>query len=88
MTEPVIPPRRGQKITEIQLGSNQDVPTQIMSEWMEQLSRLVEALQVEAGSGSPEGVLVATENKLYRDTATNDVYIKTTATGNTGWVLV
>lgn len=88
MTEPVIPPKRGQKITELQLGSNQEVPTQIMSEWMEQLSRLVEALQVETGSGSPEGVLVATENKLYRDTAGNVLYIKTTSTGDTGWVLV
>ena len=88
MSEPVIPPRRGQKITEVQIGSLQEVPTQIMSEWMEQLSRLVEALQVETGSGSPEGVLTATENKLYRDTVGNVLYIKTTATGDTGWVLV
>lgn len=88
MSEPVIPPKRGQKITEVQFGSSQEVPTQIMSEWMEQLSRLVEALQVETGSGSPEGVLIATENKLYRDTVGNVLYIKTTSTGDTGWVLV
>ena len=88
MSEPVNPPQRGQKITEVQLGTGQEVPTQIMSEWMEQLSRLVEALQVETGTGSPEGVLVATENKLYRDTVANVLYIKTTATGDTGWILV
>jgi len=87
MTESVIPPKRGQRITESQPFDGREVPTQIMSEWMEQLSRLVEALQVVTGTGSPEGVITATENKLYRDTG-GGLYIKTTATGDTGWVLV
>lgn len=82
----VIPPKRGQKITEVIQG-NELVPTQIMSEWMELLSRLTEALQIATGTGSPEGVVTAGENKLYRDTG-GGLYIKTTATGNTGWALV
>ena len=82
----VISPFRAQRITEALEG--QQVPTQIMSEWMEQVSLLLESLQVAQGSGSPEGVLTALENKLYRDTATNFVYIKTTASGDTGWVQV
>ena len=87
MSEPVTPPQRGQKITEPQLSTNQEVPTQIMAEWMEQISRLLEVLQVANGAGSPEGVLIGPLNKFYKDTA-GGLYIKTTATGNTGWVLV
>lgn len=65
-----------------------DVPTQVSAEFFEQVSRLLEALQIETGTGSPEGVLEAGENKLYRDTGTNTVYIKTTATGDTGWISI
>ncbi len=91
MSEPVTPPQRGQKITELQLSTGSEVPTQIMAEWMELASRILERLQVASGSGSPEGVLTATIDKFYRDTAGapgSNLYIKTTDGGNTGWVLV
>lgn len=82
MSENVIAPRRDFPLTQ------QEMPTNISAEFFEQVARLLEALQIATGSGSPEGVLEAGENKLYRDTATNTVYIKTTATGNTGWTAV
>ena len=91
MNEPVTAPQRGQKITELQLNSGQEVPTQIMAEWMELASRILERLQVASGSGSPEGVVAAPIDKQYRDTAGvpgSILYIKTTDGGNTGWVLV
>jgi len=43
------------------------------------------------GSGSPEGVVVATPTRLYMNTAGtagNILYIKKSGTGNTGWILV
>ena len=88
MTE-VIAPFRGQKIVEPLRG--EQVPTQIMSEWMELASRVLDDLQLAEGAGSPEGVLVAKTNKLYRDTAGIAgaiLYIKTTDSGDTGWILV
>jgi|GEM_PF-4280338 len=39
-----------------------------------------------AGSGSPEGVETAGIGSIYSDTATGNVYRKTSGTGNTGWV--
>lgn len=63
-------------------------PNPVSAEFFEQVARLLEALQIASGSGTPEGNLEAGLEKLYRDTATNNLYIKTTATGNTGWVLV
>ena len=85
----VIAPFRGQKIVE-QLRGEQ-VPTQIMAEWMELASRVLDDLQLAEGAGSPEGVLAAKANKLYRDTAGIAgaiLYIKTTDSGDTGWILV
>ena len=83
MSEKVIPPYRSNPLV---FGNG--APTQVTSEYLEQVARLLEDLQIATGSGSPEGVLEAVENKLYRDTGTNTVYIKTTATGNTGWAAV
>lgn len=40
------------------------------------------------GTGSPEGVEVATTGTLYLDGQNAALYIKTTATGNTGWNLI
>jgi hypothetical protein len=40
------------------------------------------------GSGSPEGVVAASKGAEYRDTATGDIYNKSTDTVNTGWVKV
>lgn len=53
--------------------------------------RLIEALvsmQVYDGNGSPEGVFDAGFKAWYLDTATQRVYLKTTATGNTGWIAI
>lgn len=89
MSESVIPPFRNMPLV---MG---DVPTQVSAEFFEQVARLleelqasVETLQVASGSGTPEGSLTAGLEKLYRDTVTDNVYIKTTATGNTGWVQI
>ena len=40
------------------------------------------------GSGSPEGAAIAGRGSVYLDVSTGDMYRKTTAFGNTGWVLV
>lgn len=39
-----------------------------------------------AGSGTPEAVETAGVGSIYTDTATGDVYRKTSGSGNTGWV--
>jgi hypothetical protein len=38
-----------------------------------------------AGSGSPEGVVTANVGSIYTDTLTATVYKKLTGSGNTGW---
>lgn len=40
------------------------------------------------GSGSPEGAVVATRGVLYIDTNGANLYIKSTITGSTGWILL
>lgn len=82
MSESVIPPFRN-----IPLVAG-EVPTQVSAEFFEQVARILEQVQVASGSGTPEGSLTAGLEKLYRDTVTDNVYIKTTATGNTGWVQI
>ncbi len=57
-------------------------------EYIEELTRQVNANAIAAGSGSPEGVLNVAAPKLYFDSATGDYYKKTTASGDTGWVLL
>lgn len=83
MSEPVIAPYRSNPLV-----MSNGTPNPISAEFFEQVARLLEHLQVASGSGSPEGVLVAGLNKLYRDIGTNTVYIKTTAVGDTGWIAV
>jgi hypothetical protein len=39
------------------------------------------------GTGSPEGVVTADEGDVYSDTASSTIYIKSSGSGNTGWVL-
>lgn len=39
------------------------------------------------GSGTPNGVLTAEIGQIYTDTANGNVWIKTSGTGNTGWIL-
>ncbi len=53
--------------------------------------RVIEALisqQTFTGEGSPEGVLTAQLPAFYVDTDTNTLYLKTTSTGNTGWIVI
>jgi hypothetical protein len=40
----------------------------------------------EAGVGSPEGVVTAPPGMTYVATDSNELYIKTSGVGNTGWV--
>lgn len=57
----------------------------------DKLREINDELSILEGSGSPEGVLEANPNRLYKDTsgtAGNILYIKKTGTGSTGWILV
>ena len=40
------------------------------------------------GAGSPEGIIAATKGVLYVDKTNATLYLKSTATGNTGWTLI
>jgi len=68
-----------------------DVATEEMRGWMEAVTKLLNFLDVAEGSGSPEGVLIGQKKKMYLNntgSAGTLVYIKTTTTGNTGWVAI
>ena len=54
------------------------------SEWVEILSLYEEV--IEAGAGSPEGSVEGSVGELYTDNQNGHLYIKTTASGTTGWV--
>ncbi len=59
--------------------------------WMEAVTALLNALDIAEGAGSPEGVLEAEQKKLYFNTsggAGTWIYIKTTTSGDTGWVAI
>lgn len=43
---------------------------------------------ISKGAGNPEGTIVREKGSLYVDTMTSSLYIKTTNTGNKGWLLV
>ena len=43
---------------------------------------------ISKGAGNPEGTIVREKGALYVDTMTSSLYIKTTNTGNKGWLLV
>lgn len=62
-----------------------------MRGWMEAVTALLNALDIAEGAGSPEGVLEAEQKKLYFNTAGGAgtwIYIKTTTSGDTGWVAI
>lgn len=54
--------------------------------WMDQITEAVKPPLV--GSGSPEGVVVATIGRWYVDTDSvgTGIYLKNTGEGDTGWV--
>ena len=69
----------------------QDKATEQFRGWMEAVTaRLNEGqnLPTLEGTGSPEMVVEAIKDRRYRDTVTDDIYLKTTDSGDTGWILV
>jgi len=83
MSESLIPPYRSNPLV-----MSSGTPSPITAEFLEQVARVLAHVQIASGSGTPEGSVTAGLEKLYRDTVTNTLYIKTTATGNTGWAAV
>lgn len=68
------------------------LPNQRLSEWMEEITRQVNLSTPIQGSGSPEGVVIASPTQLYMDTAGTAsviLYIKQSGVDtDTGWILV
>lgn len=65
-------------------------PTLRFSEYLREMTRLVNLNTPIQGSGSPEGVIEAEPTQRYMDTAgasESVLYIKQSGTGDTGWVL-
>lgn len=66
---------------------DEEAASQRFYAWMEEISRRIPT----EGNGSPEGSLEATKGQLYIDKSSSTtgqmIYVKTTDTGNTGWVL-
>lgn len=57
--------------------------------WMEEITKIVEGLQILEGNGDPNGVLKAKAKTIYFDNVGLAVYFKTTGvTLNTGWILL
>jgi hypothetical protein len=57
-------------------------PIQRFNAWMNAVTSGAETLE---GDGSPEGVVSAPVGKKYVDTTADDIYMKATNGGNTGW---
>ena len=69
------------------LISSNGFPTVQMQTWMNQITQAV--LPPQAGSGSPEGVLVSDAGRWYVDVNAptgSGIYFKQFGAGNTGWV--
>ena len=67
------------------------MPTERAAEWCEAITSEVNLNTPIEGSGSPEGVVIASPRQRYMDTsgtASNILYIKQSGAGNTGWILV
>ena len=56
--------------------------------WTQDITDQINFNTIIDGSGSPEGVLEALPNKLYRDVDVPNLYWKSTGSGDTGWLLV
>ncbi len=66
-------------------------PSERAANFFEEITRQVNRSTVLKGSGSPEGVTDGVLDQMYRDTAGTTgsiLYIKTTDSGNAGWVLI
>ena len=58
-------------------------------QWVDDITDLVNSLQIEFGSGSPEGSITADVGKVYIDTSASagtGIYIKESGSGDTGWI--
>lgn len=64
-----------------------EAATQRFYAWMDDMNNRIPL----EGNGSPEASLQATQGRLYIDKSSSTtgqmIYIKTTTSGNTGWVL-
>ena len=59
-----------------------------MNGWEKAITTSDLANTITKGAGNPEGVVVRERGSLYVDTISSSLYIKTTTTGNNGWLLV
>ena len=65
-------------------------PTLRFSEYLREMTRLVNLSTPIQGTGSPEGVVTAEVSQRYMDTTGSSeavLYVKQTGSGNTGWIL-
>lgn len=82
----IIQPHRSEAVVTEDLRTQQT-----MRAWMDSITEMVNFLEIAEGNGSPEGVVEARKKKLYFNntgSAGTFVYIKTTDTGDTGWVAI
>lgn len=68
---------------------SQGAPTIEFITWLDQVTIAVNNIPPLTGSGSPEGVEVASVGRWYVDTDTTGtgIYLKEAGDGNTGWQL-
>lgn len=67
------------------------LPSNVMQGWIESVTALLNALGIQEGTGSPEGVVTANAKKLYFRTDGSPgtyLYFKTTDNSDTGWVAI
>jgi len=78
------PPHRSFPLLREDLTAEQE-----MEGWMREVSNLLSFYEPVSGSGSPEGVVTERQFKQYLDSASGNVYIKTTDESvNTGWKII
>lgn len=79
----IIVPQWGQQITP------NGIATQELLNWMADVTEAVNNIAPLTGTGSPEGVIIASVGRWYVDTGASpaDIYFKATGDGDTGWVL-
>ncbi len=84
MADPIIAPVFGFPVIE------GEVATLEFQNWMAQVTDQLNVTPPATGSGSPEGVIIASIGRWYVDTAAvvgTGIYFKETGDGDTGWVL-
>lgn len=82
----IIPPYRDAPIVDQKGNASAE-----MQGWIEVVTNLLNAMEIQEGTGSPEGVITANTKKLYFNTSGSPgsyIYIKTTDNSNTGWVAI